>query len=114
MCVCSRHAPPAPIPYSSPSDRVKEAFTQVMRQHPDSEILWKALRISARPLLVPITFLFLGAIFFGNLVYYFEKIAADEGQANFPDVGTAVWFMLVTFSTVGRAMPLQLSTCNTA
>ena len=40
-------------------------------------------------------------------MYYFEKlelreqIEADPSLEQFPDIGTAVWFMLVTFSTVG-------------
>ena len=33
---------------------------------------------------------------FGAAVYYFEKLET----AKFPDIGTSIWFMLVTFSTV--------------
>ena len=34
---------------------------KVLRQHPDSEILYRALQMSARPLVVPFTFLVIGA-----------------------------------------------------
>ena len=85
---------------------------KVIRHHPDSKILSHALYVSARPLVVPFTFLFIGAVFFGAFVYYFEKLEMryrfgedENGEAieegNFPDVGNGIWFMLVTFCTVG-------------
>ena len=85
---------------------------KVIRHHPDSKILSHALYVSARPLVVPFTFLLIGAVFFGSFVYYFEKLemryrfGEDEDgnpiqEGNFPDIGNGIWFMLVTFSTVG-------------
>ena len=47
---------------------------KVIRHHPDSAILFKALHMSARPLVVPLTFLAIGVTFFGSFVYYFEKL----------------------------------------
>jgi hypothetical protein len=99
---------------------------KVIRHHPDSKLLYDALRMSARPLLVPLTFLIVGELlchrlhpaaaqrarssgrsppdavsfFFGAAVYYFEKLETGATD-KFPDIGTSIWFMLVTFSTVG-------------
>ena len=85
---------------------------KVIRHHPDSRLLSHALYVSARPLVVPFTFLLIGAVFFGSFVFYFERLemryrfGADENgtaydEGNFPDIGNGIWFMLVTFSTVG-------------
>ena len=98
---------------------------KVIRHHPDSKLLYDALRMSARPLLVPLTFLIVGALlchrlhpaaaqrarssgrsppdavsfFFGAAVYYFEKLETGATD-KFPDIGTSIWFMLVTCSLV--------------
>lgn len=47
---------------------------KVIRHHPDSAILFKALKESARPLVVPLTFLIIGVTFFGSFVFYFEQL----------------------------------------
>ena len=46
---------------------------------------------------VPIFFLMIGVIFFGAAVYYFEQLEENksDGTAQFPDVGTGIWFMIV-------------------
>ena len=41
--------------------------------NPDIRILYRAISLSRRALLVPLTFLVLGAIFFGALVYFAEE-----------------------------------------
>ena len=75
---------------------------KLLRHYRDADILIKAIHLSFEALLVPLFFLFLGAIFFGAAVFYFESIElqpnGDEdnvGTAAFPDVGTGIWFMIV-------------------
>ena len=82
---------------------------KILRHYPDTAILVQAMAKSTQALIVPLIFLFLGAIFFGAAIFYFENIELgdfdpDAGTTNteaFPDVGTGVWFMIVTFTTVG-------------
>jgi len=87
---------------------------KVSQMNPDTAVLQEALARSWRALLVPAMFLFIGAILFGALDYYLERFELRgaqgfkqseddmwEGTDAFPDFGTAVWFMIVTFSTVG-------------
>ena len=76
---------------------------KVLRHFRDTDILVKAIQLSLEALLVPLFFLVLGAIFFGAAVFYFEHIelnhdaSQDEvGTEAFPDVGTGIWFMIVT------------------
>lgn len=82
---------------------------KIIRHYKDTEVLFKALQLSSRALMVPLVFLLVGVVFFGSAVYYFEALELGElidndhasGTAAFPDLGTAIWFMIVTFSTVG-------------
>jgi hypothetical protein len=82
---------------------------KIIQHYRDTEVLVKALHLSSRALVVPLVFLLIGVVFFGSAVFYFEswetgQLFSDEranGTAAFPDLGTAIWFMIVTFSTVG-------------
>lgn len=82
---------------------------KVSKHNSDLQILWHVLLVSMRALLLPLTLLFVGAFFLGFLVFYAELLELGESEDNkdgvnetaFTDVGNAVWFMIVTFTTVG-------------
>lgn len=79
---------------------------KLTRTYPGAATLGRAMKISGPALLVPVVFLVLGAAFLGAVLYFFEKLEADLSSNNgtetaFPHVNDALWFMIVTFSTVG-------------
>ena len=75
---------------------------KVTRLYPGAALLSRALIASAPALLVPLAFLILGAAFFGAVYFFFEGLD-KENTSLLPehDVGDALWFMIVTFTTVG-------------
>jgi len=74
---------------------------KVTRTYPGAALLSRALVASAPALLVPLAFLILGAAFFGAVYFFFEGLDADNSSLDGKDVGDALWFMIVTFTTVG-------------
>jgi hypothetical protein len=86
---------------------------KILRLNPDTTVIMRAITLSMRALAVPLTFVLFGAFFFGAVIYYVDHIElvvwanvndtlADELQlSNFQGIGEAVWFMLVTFTTIG-------------
>ncbi|EOD35053.1 hypothetical protein EMIHUDRAFT_455390 [Emiliania huxleyi CCMP1516] len=85
---------------------------KIARLNPDTTVIFRAISLSMRALLVPLTFLLIGAFFFGAVIYYLERIelvvvpandnrTAPAGETPFNDLGEAIWCMIVTFTTVG-------------
>jgi len=76
---------------------------KLFRLNSDTATLTRALSLSWRPLSIPLMLLFLGSILLGSIIYAVEQaeLGRELADTTFPDVGTGVWFMIVTFSTVG-------------
>ena len=91
----------------SPSDtlsflisfRVTRVVIVLARLGP-AKIIIRTVRESAPGLAVGFLFLAVGVYISGVLVFYVDRLDEDVVQ-HFPDLGNAVWFMAVTFSTVG-------------
>jgi hypothetical protein len=90
---------------------------KVTKHNPDTQILWRVLTLSSRALLVPLSMLVVGAIFLGTVVYYVELLELGDTEADtkstshdgsFEDVGSAVWFMIVTLHTPASVEPATL------
>ena len=79
---------------------------KILRLNPDTLVLFRAISLSMRALAVPLAFLFIGAFFYGALIFYFEHmelvlIRGLPDAVKFNDLGEAIWCMIVTFTTVG-------------
>ena len=81
---------------------------QITRQYDGSIVIMRALRVSALALGVPFFFLSVAVIIFASFLYYLEYEAAGCGEdhihgchAAFHSIPHAMWFMLVTMTTVG-------------
>jgi len=76
---------------------------KLFRLNSDTATLTRALSLSWRPLSIPLMLLFLGSFLLGSVMYAAEQIelGSEIADQTFPDVGTGVWFIIVTFSTVG-------------
>ena len=77
---------------------------KLTRTYPGAATLARAMKISGPALLVPVVFLVLGAAFLGAVLFFFENLEAslsNSTETAFPEVNDALWFMIVTFSTVG-------------
>lgn len=73
---------------------------KLARQYSGSLVLVKALRISIDALLVPLFFLVILVSVMGSVIFYAEDLEVGEDSA-FESVPVAMWFMLVTITTVG-------------
>jgi len=80
---------------------------KIARLNPDTTVIFRAISLSMRALLVPLTFLLIGAFFFGAVIYYLERIelvvvpandnrTATAGETPFNDLGEAIWCIVVT------------------
>ena len=67
---------------------------------PDGALLVNTLLSSAKALTISFSFLAVCAFFFGALIFYVERLSLGAEAAAFEDMTLAIWFMLVTFSTV--------------
>jgi len=76
---------------------------------PTINLLLQCLLDSVDEVASSLAFLGAAVFFFGALIYHVERVAESdtstitgrEGTEAFPDMATAIWFMIVTFSTVG-------------
>ena len=59
---------------------------KILRHYPGSQLLWRALAMSWNALLVPLVFLVVGALIFGALVYYCERLELDDESGGFVDI----------------------------
>ena len=84
---------------------------KLSRQYDGSLVIYRALKISLSALGVPFYFLAVAVTLFATLLYYLEETAASMsgacGEQNpnfepaFRSIPHAIWFMLVTMTTVG-------------
>ena len=68
---------------------------------PDGVLLFHTLYASGTAMIISFVALAVFAFFFGALVYYVELLSLPLDQMAFSDMSMAIWFMFVTFSTVG-------------
>lgn len=81
--------------------RASRVMRAIMRWS-DGQLMVSTLWSSSRALALVFAFLLLGAFFFGSILFYSERLAeAHGGTSEFNAMSMSVWFMLVTFSTVG-------------
>ena len=91
---------------------------KLSRQYDGSIVIYRAMRVSMAALGVPFFFLLVAVIVFASFIYYLEKEAANtfgagdlddesDGIAAFRSIPHAIWFMMVTMTTVGCACQLS-------
>lgn len=93
-------------------------LVKITARNPDMSIVWRVLYLSWRAMLVPLTSMMVSALFLATIIYYVERLElkgysassdcdpvlgypADERCPAFPDIGAAIWFMIVTYTSVG-------------
>ena len=69
-------------------------------RNPEGALLIKTLVASIKALVFAIIWVAVAAFFLGGLIYYVEDLLVPE-TTMIVDYVTAIWFMLVTFTTVG-------------
>ena len=78
---------------------------KIARQYDASIIIVRTIKVSLAALLVPFFFLMVAVIVFASFLFYLELKAGEsedgEGHAAFQSIPHAIWFMLVTMTTVG-------------
>ena len=73
---------------------------KLSRQYDGSIVIYKALKLSLAALGVPFFFLTVAVIVFSSIIYYLEALF-HVGPPTFRSIPHAIWFMLVTMTTVG-------------
>jgi hypothetical protein len=68
---------------------------------PAAALMVRTLMASSKALLISFVILGVTAFFFGACLYYTEREMLVKEDMAFPEMTMAIWFMLVTFSTVG-------------
>ena len=78
---------------------------KIARQYDASIIIVRTIKVSLAALLVPFFFLMVAVIVFASFLFYLELKAGESedggGHAAFQSIPHAIWFMLVTMTTVG-------------
>ena len=64
------------------------------------KILWRAIKASAKELLLLIVFLFISVLIFACLVYYAESVE-EAPQNDFKSIPLGFWWAVVTMTTLG-------------
>ena len=84
---------------------------KLARHFQGSVILAEAIKASLGALTVPYFFLFVATVLFASILYYLEKQSLGEDSA-FGSIPHAMWFMVVTMTTVGYGDVAPLSTAG--
>jgi len=80
--------------------RVARALKALAR-FPEMGLILRAIAQSFRCLAVSACLTSACTFFFGSVIFFYERDDITNGNPAFPTLGYAVWFMAVTFTTVG-------------
>ena len=67
----------------------------------DGALILRTIFASAKALTVTAAYLLIFVFFFGAVVYYAERLVLEDEDLAFGNITLAIWFMLVTLTTVG-------------
>jgi hypothetical protein len=110
--LCDRTSKTAMLLRLVSSMRAARVMRAIMRWS-DGQLMVSTLWSSSRALALVFSFLLLGAWFFGAVLFYAERLAEADSAArsDFDAMSMSVWFMLVTFSTVGYGVRARCPRC---
>ena len=88
--------------------RVGRALKALQRR-PETGLIIQAIQQSGQALVICFCLLIAQIYFMGHLVYVSERAGRDASTASLPNLGSAVWFMCVTFTTVGYGECIRMA-----